>query len=157
MCLCSLGTSAWIGFAHLYVLKGHCWHPPSNYFRSRAPAMAHTESEMRPPDYEPGAIGSYTITHACVIDGEQIFHMELSGINYSHGVVGHPFVASAVVHNPFRHVPFGRHGTYRILEKNLSARHCILAIDDTTGRLMNMTWRIDKKAGDRDYQRQAWP
>ena len=32
-----------------------------------------------------------------------------------------------------------------------------LDIDDTTGRLMNMTWRIDKKAGDRDYQWQAWP
>ena len=77
---------------------------------TRAPAMAHTESEMRPPDYEPGAIGSYTITHACVIDGEQIFHMELSGINYSHGVVGHPFDASAVVHNPFRHVPFDTRG-----------------------------------------------
>ena len=119
--------------------------------------MAHTESEMRPPDHEPGAIGSYTITHACVIDGEQIFHMELSGINYSHGVVGHAFDASAVVHNPFRHVPFGRHGTYRILEKNLSARHCILAIDDTTGRLMNMAWRIDKKAVDREYQWHAWP
>ena len=68
---------------HVHVLKGHCLHPPSNHFRTRASAMAHQEAEMRPPDHEPGAIGSYTITHACVIDGEQIFHMELSGINYS--------------------------------------------------------------------------
>ena len=141
---------------HVHVLKGHCWHPPSNHFRTRASAMAHQESEMRPPDHEPGAVGSYTITHACVIDGEQIFHMEVSGIN-PFDPSGKPFDASAVVHNPLGHVPFGCHGTYRILEKDLSRRRCILDINDTTGRGMNMVWRIDKKASDRDYQWQAWP
>ena len=132
---------------------------PSIIFRTRTSAMAFllSEAEMTPPDLEPGAMGSYKITHVCFIDGEQIFHMELSGINYSdRHAWGQPFEVSAVVHNPEGHAPDAT-GTYRILDKDLRTRHCILDIGNTIGARMNMKWRPDKKASDEVYEWQAWP
>ena len=80
--------------------------------------MAHAEHDMRPPDLDPGAIGAYRITHACIIDGVQILHMELSGLNMTHPhAMGKPYDASAVVHNPRGHAAasafwtWARHGT----------------------------------------------
>ena len=116
-----------------------------------APAMAHMEFDMRPPDYEPGAVGTYKITHACSIGDEQIFHMELRGFNN-----GIPFDVSAVVHNARGHVPEAT-GTYVIVEHDFRNRHCILDLGYATGRRMHMMWRIDKLASAREYKWHAWP
>ena len=91
------------------------------------------ETVLRPPDYEPGAVGEYKITHSCVIDDEQIFHMELRGQNHSwHPALGFlndrvlvPFDASAIVHNALGHTP-DTTGTYRIMEKDHVDRSCII-------------------------------
>ena len=126
-----------------------------------APAMAHMEFDMRPPDYEPGAEGTYKITHACSIGDEQIFHMELKGFNFSSPMAlawanGIPFDVSAVVHNARGHVPEAT-GTYRIVAYDLLDRHCILDLGNTTGRRMYVMWRIDKLASAKVYEWQAWP
>ena len=121
--------------------------------------MARLESEMRPPDYEPGAMGSYKITDACVIDDEQIFHMELWGLNFSHLHArgnGIPFDVSAVVHNPRGHAADAT-WTYRIVECDFRSRHCIMDLGYTIGRRMHMKWRIDKLASQKVYKWQAWP
>jgi hypothetical protein len=126
-----------------------------------APAMAHMEFDMRPPDYEPGAVGTYQIMHACSIGDEQIFHMELRGFNFSSPMAlawanGIPFDVSAVVHNARGHVPEAT-GTYMIVEHDFRNRHCILNFGYATGRRMHMMWRIDKLASARVYEWQAWP
>ena len=126
-----------------------------------APAMAHMEFAMRPPDYEPGSVGTYKITHACSIGDEQIFHMELRGFNFSSPMAltwanGIPFDVSAVVHNAQGHVPEAT-GTYMIVEHDSRNRHCILHLGYDTGRRMHMMWRIDKHASARVYEWQAWP
>ena len=126
-----------------------------------APAMAHMEFDMRPPDYEPGAVGTYKITHACSIGDEQIFHMELRGFNFSSPMArdwpnGIPFDVSAVVHNARGHVPEAT-GTYMIVELDYRNRHCILDLGYATERRMHMMWRIDKLASAREYKWHAWP
>ena len=126
--------------------------------------MAHMETVLRPPDDEPGAVGEYKITHSCVIDDEQIFHMELRGQTYSwHPALGFlndralvPFDASAIVHNALGHTP-DTTGTYRIMEKDLMDRSCIIDVGTTIGRRMHMKWRIDKLATEKVYKWQAWP
>ena len=117
--------------------------------------MAHLEDVMRPPDYEPGSVGTYHITHECLLNGEHVVHMELRGVNHE---TFHPwqFHASAVVHNPLRHTPHAR-GRYQIMEKDFRNRHCIIDIGHGTGRRMNMKWMVDKLASAREYQWQAWP
>lgn len=120
--------------------------------------MAHMEFVMRPPDYEPGAVGSYKITHACSIGDEQIFHMELRGFTRIFDVWanGIPFDVSAVVHNARRHVAEAT-GTYMIVEHDFRNRHCILDLGYAAGRRMRMMWRIDKLASAREYKWHAWP
>ena len=134
---------------------------PATIDRTSAPAMAHMEFDMRPPEYEPGAVGSYKITHACYIGDEQIFHMELRGFNMTHPMAhawahGIPFDVSAVVHNARGHAVEAT-GTYMIVEHDLRNRHCILDIGYPHRRRMYMTWRIDKLASARVYMWQAWP
>ena len=128
--------------------------------------MAHMEDQMRPPDLEPGSIGSYQITHACFINDEQIFHMKLWGLNFSlipHGAWGIPLIhngipfdVSAVVCNPLGHAVHHT-GTYRILEFDFRSRHCILDLGSTIGRHMNMKWCVDRLASERVYKWHAWP
>ena len=110
-----------------------------------------------PPDYEPGARGSYSIVGACIIENEQVFHMELSGIVYSHRHgCNMPFQTAAVIHSPLGHAPDSS-GTYRILDKDLTKRECILDIGCDTGGRMNMTWRIDSRASESVFNWEEWP
>ena len=126
--------------------------------------MAQMETVLRPPDYEPGAVGTYKITHSCVIDDELIFHMELRGQNHSwHPALGFlndrllvPFDASAVVNNALGHTPDAT-GTYRIVEQDLIDRYCIIDVGATIGRRVYMRWRTEKLATERVYKWQAWP
>ncbi len=107
---------------------------------------------------EPGAVGTYKITHVCRINDEQILHMELSGFNLTHPHAwGHgiPFDVSAVVYNSMGHA-VDAIGSYRIVELDLRERHCIMDLGYTIGRRMNMKWRIDKKAVEREYKWQTW-
>ena len=111
------------------------------------------EDEMQPPDHEPGAIGSYTITHACTIEDEIIFHMKLEGINFNHGTAwmqGLPFEASAVVHSGGQQPEAS--GSYMVVEYDMMNRHCIIDIGYGLGRRMYMKWRIDQLASDKLYE-----
>lgn len=132
---------------------------PTFILRIRASAMAHMEHEMRPPEYEPGAWGSYKITHSCMIDGVQVFHMLVWGVYQVHPhafLTGTPWDASAVVYNDMGHAPEAT-GTYRIIEFDLRNRHCIIDLRYTIGRRMAMKWRIDKLATERVYKWEPWP
>jgi hypothetical protein len=94
-----------------------------------------------------------------VIDDYQIFHMELSGLNFSHPHawgIGIPFDVSAVVCNSMGHA-VDAIGSYRIVERDLRNRHCILDLGYAIGRRIHMKWRVDKKAVEREYDWQAWP
>ena len=106
--------------------------------------MAHMEDQMRPPDLDPGAIGSYHVTHYCVMDGQQLLHMELSDLHYSHQ---HgrwlPFNVSAVVENPHGHHVIAI-GEYMVMELDFRNRHCIVDIGYGIGRRVMMTWHIDR-------------
>ena len=117
--------------------------------------MAHVEDAMLPPDKEPGSLGTYHITHECFLNGEQVFHMDLRGVNHS---TFHPweFHVSAVVHNSLGHAPHAR-GWYRIMEFDARNRHCIVDIGHGIGHRMNMKWMLDNLASARVYQWHAWP
>ena len=122
------------------------------------------ETVLRPPDYEPGAVGTYKITHSCVMDDEQIFHMELQGESHSwHPTLGFlnnrllvPFDASAVVHNTLGYTPDAT-GTYRIGRMDDIDRTCLIDVGATIGHRMWMKWRTDKLATERVYKWQPWP
>ena len=119
--------------------------------------MAHTENDLRPPDLDPGAVGTYRITHACIINGVQILHMELSGVNQSHPyAMGKAYDVSAVVHNPRGHAADAT-GSFQVIEFDFRTRQCILDLGHTMGRRMDMWWHVDVSPCRRMFNWQAWP